>query len=262
MSRWVWFGLVILFSTHLMAQQAIDPPAQVPPGISPVGSTGRFRLNFRNASLDTVLYELADAFGLSIIKTSPLANERVGSIVNLTGVTEDDALTLINIALNDLGQAAIRKGNVLHIQPRTEAMTRDIPVRRYVRPEDVLRNDELVTAVIPLRSTSATQLVNSLRPLVSSDTTIAADASANALIVTDVTSTIHRIVSIVSELEAHSASATEVAVIKLEHANPADVARMLNDIYRRPPPATPTGGRNGNQAGSTPTPRGRGNRGG
>lgn len=114
---------------------------QLPAGIARAGDAGLFTVNFRNATIDTVLYELSRAFGFSVIKVSPMGDERIASIINLRGISQADALSLINISLNELGYAAIYKGNVLQIYRRSEAMTKTIPVRQFTSPEEVPMTD-------------------------------------------------------------------------------------------------------------------------
>lgn len=99
-----------------------------------------------------------------------------------------------------------------------------------------------MTAVIPLRSVNATQIAQDLRPLVDAGTILTANASSNSLLVTDVSSTIHRILSIVSQLDSHMTEASSVRVIQLDHANAADAARVINELFRERRPEISAGG--------------------
>jgi general secretion pathway protein D len=208
-----------------------------------------------------VLYELARVSGCTVIKVDRTDNERIGSIVNVDGVSVSEAVTLINVALNDLGYAAIRKGSVLEIHRRADAMTRDIPVMTFTTPYQVPMTDELITAVIPLKSVSATQLQQELRPLMDAGAVVTSDTSANALIITDVTSSIHRIVAIAHQLDLRSTRAIGTRTIELKNARAEDMARMVNDMYKESNRADSTPTANTPPAGAAPANSGRSGRG-
>jgi hypothetical protein len=232
-------ALVCAVAGHALGQNAPATAPSTQPE-APAGITkqdGKFIINFKNASVDTVLDELSRTAGFSIVKVNPTNNERISSIVNLTGVSTNEAITLINVALNELGYAAVVKGNVLQIHRRSEAMTKDIPVKSFKSSDEVPMTDELITAVITLRFASANQLRQDLQPLIDPGATFTSNSSSNALIITDVTSNIHRIVAIVKELDSNVADASSVKVIPLQFANASDVARLINDLYRQAPAA-------------------------
>jgi hypothetical protein len=125
-------ALVCAVAGHALGQNAPATAPSTQPE-APAGITkqdGKFIINFKNASVDTVLDELSRTAGFSIVKVNPTNNERISSIVNLTGVSTNEAITLINVALNELGYAAVVKGNVLQIHRRSEAMTVEICQRQ------------------------------------------------------------------------------------------------------------------------------------
>jgi type II secretory pathway component GspD/PulD (secretin) len=109
------------------------------------------KINFRDASIDTVLDELSRVGGYSIVKTVQTQG-RIPSMVNLQGVPRSEAINLLNTALAEPGYVALKQGNVLKIVPRQVARTSSIPTLqlREADPTKVDPTDELVTCVIPL----------------------------------------------------------------------------------------------------------------
>src|SRR6185503_16074901 len=103
--------------------------------------------------------------------------------------------------------AAIQQGRVLKIVSRDKAKTANIPVRTGSDPTKIEATDELITQVIPLRSTDAMQLKNDLAPMISPEASFSANASSNSLIITDTSANIKRVVEIVHAMDASESGA-------------------------------------------------------
>ena len=82
-------------------------------------------------------------------------------------------------ALRLQGFTAVESNGIVKIVPEADAKMQGGPVGAGAT------GDRLITQVIPLRSESAVQLVNVLRPLISPNNTIAAFPASNALVITD-----------------------------------------------------------------------------
>jgi general secretion pathway protein D len=194
---------------------------------------GGLLLNFRDANIDAVLDELSSAAGFIIVKVA--RPEGRVSLVAKNPVSKQEAVSLLNTVLNEKGFAAVqqgREGNILKIIDRQTARHSQIPVRTGSDPEKIEPTDELITQVIPLTYASATQLRQDLTPLVNPGADFTANASSNALVMTDTSANIRRVVQIVSELDKHLADASEVLVMQLKFASAANAARLVNELFR------------------------------
>src|SRR2546423_4302990 len=190
---------------------------------------GGLILNFKDANIDAVLDELSAVAGFIVVKeTQPVG--RV-TLVSKQPVTPADAISLLNTVLKNNGYAAIQQGRILKIVQRTAAKHANIPVRSGSDRTKIEPTDELITQVIPLKYADATQLKNDLAPLVNPDADFTANASSNALVMTDTAANIRRIVEIVSALDTHLADSSEVKVIKLEYASATSAAKLVNDLF-------------------------------
>ena len=199
------------------------------PGKPKAPQPAAIRLNFKDAPLDVVLQYLSKAAGLSVVTDASLEG-RI-SLISRQALTLSEALSLLDSALKEKGYAAVRLGRVLKIMPLIEAKKANIPVRSGAEPSRITPSDQLITQVIPLRSVDATKLKDSLKTLIPEYATLSADASSNALILTDTEANVRRIVEIVSALDATKSTVNEVKVFNLKYANATSAAKLINEIF-------------------------------
>ena len=198
------------------------------PTASTVNTNG-LRLNFRGAPLDSVLEYLSDAAGFIIV-----LDTQVHGRVDLWSdqpVTKDEAVDLLNSVLNKNGYAAIRDGRKLTILDKTDAKTRNIPVKIGNDPNAIPDNDEIVTQIIPIRFVEARQLASDLSSFVSPQATIVANEAGNSIVVTDTQSNLKHLMQIIQAVDNSAEAETEIRVFRLRYANPGDVATELGNIF-------------------------------
>jgi general secretion pathway protein D len=119
----------------------------------------------------------------------------------------------------------------LTIVSKTDAKTRDIPVKTGNDPDAIPKNDEIVTQIIPVRFVEARQLASDLPSFVSPQATIVANEAGNSIVVTDTQSNIRHLVEIIQAVDNSAEAETEIRVFHLRYANPADVASELDSIF-------------------------------
>ncbi|MGH7952749.1 MAG: secretin N-terminal domain-containing protein [Limisphaerales bacterium] len=205
-------------------QTMLTPPSQAS-GANP----DELRLNFNNVPLEMVLNYLSDAAGFIIVMDTQVHG--TVSVISTHPMTRDEAVDLLNSVLNQNGYAAIRNGRTLTIMDKTEAKTRDIPVKVSNDPNNIPNNDEIVTQIIPIRFVDASQLVTDLSPFVSPQATIVANKEGNSVVITDTQANIRHLVEIIEAIDSSAQGETEIRVFPLKHANPSDVADELGQIF-------------------------------
>ena len=144
--------------------------------------------------------------------------------VNGKHLTRDEAVDLLNSVLNQNGYAAIRDGRTLTIVDKNDAKTREIPVKSGNMPEEIPKNAEIVTQIIPIRFVEARQLVSDLSSFVSPQATVVANEAGNSIVITDTQANIHHMAEIIKAVDDSAEAETEIQVFPLDHANPTDVA--------------------------------------
>ena len=187
------------------------------------------RLNFRNAPLEMVLNYLSDAAGFIIVLDTRV-NGNV-SVISSHPMTRDEAVDLLNSVLNKNGYAAIRNGRTLTIVDKNDAKTRDIPVKSGNNPDEIPKNAEIVTQIIPIRFVEARQLVSDLTSFVSPQATVVANEAGNSIVITDTQANIRHLTEIIKAIDSSAQSETEIRVFHLKHASPMDVATELASIF-------------------------------
>lgn len=203
-------------------------PSQFVPPAAGTNSYNDLTLNFNHAPLDMVLNYLSDAAGFIIIQDT-----RVGGSVTVNGkhLTRDEAVNLLNSVLNKNGYAAIRDGRTLTIVDKTDAKTREIPVKSGNNPDDIPKNAEIITQIIPVRFVEARQLVSDLSSFVSQQATVVANEAGNSIVITDTQANIHHLAEIIRAIDNSAEAETEIQVFPLKYANPTDVANEISSVF-------------------------------
>ena len=218
----------------LQAQDAAAPAdaAAQPPGRGGRGPQDNLRFNFRGAPLETVLNYLSEAAGYIIILDTPVKGTI--DMWSAQPVSRQEAIQLLNLALNKNGYTATVKGRNLIVSSKEEARKRNIPIRTGNDPREIPDNAEMVMQIIPLERIDATQAAADLATLMPSSATITANQDSNSLVVTDTQSNIRHIVELVSALDGSAGSVSTMKVFKLKNADPTEMAQLITSLYGTP----------------------------
>ncbi|HQL62571.1 MAG TPA: secretin N-terminal domain-containing protein [bacterium] len=219
----LFIALVIPDVTDAVALEDATPSAQAQ------GGNG-IRLNFRGASLDTVLDYFSQAVGFAIVKQVNVEAEV--DVVSRQPLTQEEAVDLLNTVLYEKGYAAIRRGRTLVIVKREEAKQKDIPVQTGNVAEAIPRTDEMVTQIVPVRYVDAVKLIENLQPLLPSYAGMSANESSNAVIITDTQNNVHRMVKIIESLDTSISTIASIRVFLLQYADASDLAETITQLFQ------------------------------
>jgi general secretion pathway protein D len=111
-----------------------------------------------------------------------------------------------------------------------------------------VRGDQILTQIFRLNHESPNNLVPVLRPLISANNTINANAANGTLIITDYADNLQRLAKIITALDQPAAS--EVEVIPIHHAMASDLAPLVQKLTESGPSAMVPGAVN-SQASAT-----------
>jgi type II secretory pathway component GspD/PulD (secretin) len=251
-------GLLFMAAAQSTNPLPTDPAATktgpaAPPtgeqGIPAVGANGtkELRLNFRNAPLESVLNYLSDAAGFIIVLRTDVKGKV--NVWSNQPVTKEEALNLLDSALDQNGYAAVRNDRTLTIYSKEDAKKQDLPVKSSNKPEEIPKNDEMVTEIIPVRFISAVQVSRDLQPLLPDKATMTANEGGNALIITDTQLSIHRMAEIIKALDTAVSSVSAVRVFPLKYADAKAVASVIKDLFAPQDTSRSTGGNAGGGGG-------------
>ena len=219
----------VSLSSGASASASLSAAVERPP-VSRSDSANRLRLDFRNAPLDAVLNYYSDAGGFIIM----LDTRTDGSLTLISAqpVDRDEAVNLLNAALNHIGCSAVREGRQLTIVDKLAAPNSNLSVKTGNDPAAMPKTDEIATWIIPVRFIEAGTLVKDLSSYVSSQASIVANEAGNAIVVTDSQSHFRHLATIIQAMDNSAESETEIQVFNLKFANPSDVETELNSIFQ------------------------------
>ena len=235
----LWFGFAAL-AAAASAQTA--PPAPVkaaapdtsvlPSAARPASKPGELRFNFRGAPLETVLNYMSDAAGFIIVLETPVRG--TVDMWSSQPVTREEAVQLLNQALNKNGYSASVQGRSLIVSSKDEAKKKNILIRTGNDPQEIPMNAELVMQIIPLRRIDATQAARDLATLIPGSATLTANQDSNSLVVTDTNINVRHIVEIVSALDTSADTVSTMKMFQLKNADPVEMAQLITNIFSSP----------------------------
>ncbi len=258
-------GVVLLPPGRVRAALAgpAGPTADANAPANGTNGTGSLKimLNFQDAPLQTVLEYLSETAGLTIVSTETLIDGRM-TVISRQPITVDEAVALINSVLKERDLTTVRVGKTLKVYTLSEAKMANIPVMTGRDPANVTAGDDLVTYVIPVGHVTASALRQNLLPLVPEYATLEANEDGNALIITDTTANIKRLMQIIQALDTHMSTVAEIRVFRLINADATSAANLINSIFQQDAAAARNRGGRGNIMEMMMNRGGRGGRGG
>ena len=147
----LWLGLAVI-SVGAFAQDAA--PAAPAATVAPARATGGLTFNFRGAPLETVLNYMSEAAGFIIVLDTPVRG--TVDMYSAQPVSKEEAIQLLNIALNKNGYSAVVQGRTIVISSKDDAKKKNLPIRTGNDPEEIPNTAEMVIQIIPLRHLDAT----------------------------------------------------------------------------------------------------------
>lgn len=217
-------SLCVLLSTWVFAQQSfaeepvVDASVAEMPSAEPGAKTWAVSLN--NAPIRTFISQVSDITGYSFV-VDPRVKGSV-TVVSKAPMSASEVYELFQTVLSVHGYTAVPGNGVIKLVPNTGAKQDSIRLCKDIN------SSELVTCVIPIKNTSAIELVPILRPLIPQYGHLAGVASANSLIITDHSVNVKRILAIISKLD--SAGSEEMEVIQLKSASVNEMVEMLANL--------------------------------
>ena len=221
------------FTTSVLAQEDDQRGMEVAER-DEAGKAIRFNFDFPSGNLQSLIKFISAETNLTIIASENDIKEKKFALTNLKNATIDETLEEIKTVLAQYDLTMIRTNNTLLITTFEKAVKMKVPVKRIVADPNLIdQTDEIQTYIIQLNSAVASELVNSLKPLLSKAANIFADGNSNSLIITDVSSNIHRIATILQVADEAPETPLKVEIIPLQNATAASLAQTLNNVFQQ-----------------------------
>ena len=247
--------VIVLMPGHTVAQQATSqPPSETsakPVEVVQNGTGVKVKLNFQDAPLQTVLEYLSETTGLTVVSDEPLYDSRM-TVISRQPISLTEAVSLINSILKERSLTTVLNGKILKVVTLEDAKQESVPVFSGRDPDIVVPSDNVVTYVIPVRYVTASALRQNLQTLIPEYASLEANEDGNALIITDTTANIKRMMKIVAALDTHMATISEIRVFRLVNADATSAANMINTMFEQNQQGGSRGSRGSQQRGSGP----------
>ncbi len=225
--------LVATFPSDLYAQRGGEGTMEVAETDEETGRPIRFNFNFTSQELKNLFEWLSRETDLTIIASENDISGKRFSLINLNNVTLDEVIEKIKTVLAQYNLTFVRIDSTLLVTTFEKATVMNVPVNIIQAvPEQVEMTDEIRTYIIQLENADASEQANMLRPLLNRQANIFADAMTNALVITDIASSVRRIVSILQFADAGEQFPLQIAIIPLKFAEASSLENTLNQVFQ------------------------------
>ncbi len=190
-------------------------------GATPTISLAQQVLNLRDADIRAFIQDAARVTGRTFIIDARVAGKV--SVVTDRPLSRSEYFEVFLSTLRANGLVAVPTGNgAYRIQPVDGAAAQ--PGR--VGSQGAARNS-FVTEVFRLRSIDAAQAVETVRPLVSREGSVTANAAGNSLVVADFADNIRRVRSVIAQIDSDSST---TRIVPLRNAGAREIATGLQTL--------------------------------
>ncbi|MCY4401745.1 MAG: hypothetical protein OXD54_04140 [Candidatus Poribacteria bacterium] len=225
------FGLSVFISADLYAQRS-QGTMEVAERDEATGEAVRFNFNFTSDELKNLFEYLARETNLTIIASEDDIQGKRFALINLQNVTLDEVIEHVKTVLARYNLTFVRVNSTLIVTTFEKATVMNVPIKRISPdPEQVEMTDEIQTYIIQLENASAADQAGVLKPLLNNQANIFADSMTNALVITEVSSNVRRIVSILQFADEGEKFPLKIAIVPLTYADAASIETTLNKVF-------------------------------
>lgn len=199
-------------------------------------------MDFENVDIRVVIKYISDLTGKNFIIDQNVRGPV--TVISPTKIPLEEVYKVFESILEVRGFVTVPSGKVVKIAAKADARQRNIPMAVGDRLEQIVPEDTIITQLVPLQYANAERVRTALGQLFSKDASVIAYPTTNTLIVTDISSNIHRLVKIVRELDIPGYE-TKITVIPIRYASADLLAASLSQVIEEA----------GEIPGAPPTPR-------
>ncbi|NOY53578.1 MAG: type II secretion system secretin GspD [Deltaproteobacteria bacterium] len=219
-------GTRTFFYTVLLVSMIILPWVRTPV----VSAEELITMNFEDADIRILIKFISEITQKNFIIDDKVKGKV--TIISPEKVTIPEAYNVFESILDLKGFTLIPAGQVIKIVPSSEAKQRGIQTIVGKVSDLGDRKDEFVTRITRLRYVNADEIATLIRPLFSKYGNLIPYKETNTLIMTDIKSNLHRIMSIINQLDVKGYHA-ELYVIPLHYASVRTISDHLNKILEQ-----------------------------
>ena len=191
---------------------------------TPVSKPGEpATLNFSNADIESVARTMAVITGYNLV-VDPRVKGTL-TLVTEKPVSRETAMNQFLAALRLQGFTMVESAGLYKVIPEADAKLQSGALNLDDGVSTKVVGNQITTQIFKLNFEQAANLVPVLRPLISPNNTINANAGNNSLVITDYADNLRRLARIIAAMDV--SNATEVEVLPLKHAIAVDLAPLV-----------------------------------
>jgi general secretion pathway protein D len=215
----------------------VDPPPPVMPAREKVSTSNAANsqaqdetaqlvtMDFDGVDIKVFIKFIADITGKNFILDDKVSGKV--TVISPRKMTLEEAYQVFLSVLEVNGYGTVTVGGVTKIVKSAEAITKSLDTN--MEPP-ILREDRMVTQIIPLKHADSNDMRTLLSPLISKGTSqLLAYPQSNVLIITDTMSNIKKIMDILNVVDV-TGFAQEVRIFSLVYASASDLSTKLTEI--------------------------------
>jgi general secretion pathway protein D len=224
-----WYG----WGVSTVGAPARGEPSVEMPFLKDPGAADRLiSLDFNQADIRIFIKTVGQLTGINF-----LVDDKIQGTVTLISPSKiriGEVYSVFESVLQTKGFAAVPVGSLVKIVPRAEGAKSNVPIRLGCDPDAIPITDSLVTQIIPLQHADVAQVSTVVTSLLSTGGQVVAFPETNTIIVTDASSTIHRVAQIVRGLDIEG-SPDNVEVVQLKYASASKTCECITQILQKGP---------------------------
>ena len=226
---WTFLALVMIFPSTTIIGQEMEVTERDESGLAT-----KFDFDLASGDLQGLIRFIGEETDYTIIASEEDIREKKFALTNLKSVTLEETLEKIKTVLAQYNLTMIRTDKTLLITTFEKAVQMKVPVKRISpNPDLVSDTDEIQTYVIELTTAQATQLEKMVKPLINKSANVFADDFSNSLVITDVSSNVRRIVSILQSVDESEIEPVVIEIVPLINAEADSLANVFSNMFRR-----------------------------
>ncbi|PLX98084.1 MAG: hypothetical protein C0624_14755, partial [Desulfuromonas sp.] len=201
--------------------------------VGPVNNASqtKVKLDFRNADLKTMVNFMAKLYGVV-----PVLPDNLTGKVNVSvskRVPLDEGYRIVLAVMEAHGMTMLKTDTMLKVFPKADAVQKPVDTFYGDDPESVPDEDRVITHIAPIHNMSASDILSSIRPLISSTGNGLESRTTNMIILTDVASNIRRLLRIIHYLDVPQGMASaegSTRVYEIKYMKAKDISAALEKV--------------------------------
>ena len=191
--------------------------------------TEKVSLNFDNVDINLFLKTMSEITGKSFI----LSNKVQGKI-NFVSSKEVPVYKVYGIVLSILKAQGFfvvpQEGNIVHVYPAQEALKMSGDIFYGTEKLDI-KEERIITQIIPLEYASANDVLNVVRPLFSNEMLITAFPRTNVIIANGHVKSINLLISMIGFIDTEiPTTRSDIHIYNLENSDAEKMAQTLSNL--------------------------------